>query len=464
MTSHAPAQGHQQAIDPARFSWLPLLLFLRCQAAAIAPMMALMLVPISGAIALGIEMSGFYYVQRSAQNAADSAALAAAINKNDSGSGSTYINEARAAAKPFGFVNGAGDTVVNAEKLITCPTGTPSGLTCYKATVSTVFPVTFSRIIGFTGDTANGQTIVASSVATVSGTVPGGNTQGNICVWTLSTLMSEDLTWNGAPKANLDGCGVVSNTTMQCHGGDVNAGFALQVAGTSDSGCPKDPNNEIRPGDSQWVSAPSDATYRALRSNIPSPPTPCTPTNTNLNVTTLSGVNKYCGNVTLKKNINITAADTTIVVYNGILDLDNSDLTTSGSGSVTIILAGNSSFQAKKSKVDIKAPDATSTSPWKGVALYQDPNGTVTQSTTLNGSQVALNMTGLVYLPKTNLTFNGIVNKATNGAACWVLLANEITFNGVSLVADISGCATAGTTVPQVTIGSTIPWRERLVR
>src|ERR1700741_5127111 len=103
----------------------------RSRSASIAPMMAMLMVPISGAIAFAAELGGFYYVQRAAQNAADSAAIAAATN-NTQGAGTTYLIEARAAAKPYGFVNGQDNATVTSA-VVTCPTGTPTGSVCYEA-------------------------------------------------------------------------------------------------------------------------------------------------------------------------------------------------------------------------------------------------------------------------------------------------------------------------------------------
>jgi Flp pilus assembly protein TadG len=71
--------------------------FLHQQLAAVAPMMALMLIPIVGGVAYAVELGSWQYMQRAAQNAADSAALAAATV--DSDTGTTSQIEALAAAR-----------------------------------------------------------------------------------------------------------------------------------------------------------------------------------------------------------------------------------------------------------------------------------------------------------------------------------------------------------------------------
>ena len=68
---------------------------------SIAVMTALALPALIGVTGLGVEVSYWYLTQRSMQNAADSAAVAAATNGTAS-----YGAEARAAAAKYGFVDG----------------------------------------------------------------------------------------------------------------------------------------------------------------------------------------------------------------------------------------------------------------------------------------------------------------------------------------------------------------------
>src|SRR5579862_2647934 len=91
---------------------------LRGRRANVAPMVALLLVPLSGALGLAGEGSSWYMTQRSMQNAADSAAIAAATNASsadDTGSTPTpmYAREAYAVASKYGFVSGTNNVIVS---------------------------------------------------------------------------------------------------------------------------------------------------------------------------------------------------------------------------------------------------------------------------------------------------------------------------------------------------------------
>src|SRR3974377_1316172 len=93
----------------------------------IAVMMALMLPVLCGFMGLGFEVTDWYLQTRGLQNAADSAALAAAAN------GSPSVNvEADAVAAQYGFVNGAKNVTVTALNNVACPDGTN---TCYSVQI-----------------------------------------------------------------------------------------------------------------------------------------------------------------------------------------------------------------------------------------------------------------------------------------------------------------------------------------
>src|SRR4051812_47920223 len=92
-----------------------LALWIRGENGAISPLLALMVIPLVGSISLAVEVSFWYANQRTLQNAADSAALAAAANK-----GTTYSTEAISVAGQYGIVNGTNEFVVTPAK-VTCP-------------------------------------------------------------------------------------------------------------------------------------------------------------------------------------------------------------------------------------------------------------------------------------------------------------------------------------------------------
>lgn len=442
----------------------------RSEGASIAPMFALLLIPISGSIAFAVELGGFYYVQRSAQNAADAAAIAAATNNKTSGT--TYLMEARAATRPYGYVDGQDNTTVTAAP-VTCPTGA-TGTSCYRATVSTVFPISFARLIGFTGDTAvgtgRGQLIGATAIAT---TVGGGTgtTQTSPCYWALSTDPSA-LTGHGIPFANLTGCSVFSNGGIDCTGHDMGADYAIAALSTARPDCARPlatPDTRTGPVDQYGASLPSNpyavapyttlATAAAANACSSSPPT---------NGVTSATLLVYCGDLAIgaNKTLTLNSPNTVVVIKNGSLDMSavGSKIVTATGASATIVFAGTQApFGDKniKGTIDIKAPDKNSGSPWKGVAIYRAPSNPITTAV-LAGQNATWNLTGAVYLPLVDVTIDGVVNKATGGSTCFMLMANIITINGNGTILNtLGGCDAAGAPPITTTVGTST--REKLV-
>ncbi len=435
---------------------------LRCDRAAIGPLTALMLIPICGAIAYSVELGSWQYMQRSMQNAADSAAIAAATVNNAGTTGTTSLLEAKAAAAKYGFIDGGdnGYTAVSANQ-VTCPTG--AGV-CYQATISTVFPLLFSKVLGFNGDAAygsgRGQTILASAIATTAG---GGGSANDVCVWTFTSLQT-----NGTPDANLAGCAVVSNGTMTCTGGGLHADYGY--AGDTVSGrCAEEAANNL----SNQTTFPTDK-YAPLATSSNIPPNICggnTPSqlvknkgkwgvpaaNKSTNEIAAGtpswtgGQKTFCGDVQLTGNVTLTGTST-LIIENGRLDLNGYTISTQTGAAATIVFSGDPTSTAYShypsslnggGMIDIAAPDKNSSSPWKNVAIYQDPRMTTsTVDFTYAGNDPAWKISGVVYLPNATTTFSGVVNKASNGEACIILIVDQTTINGTGkIIGDVSNCS-----------------------
>lgn len=448
--------------------------------ASISPMFALLLIPISGSIAFAVELGGFYYVQRSAQNAADAAAIAAATN--NSASGSTFQNEARAAAKPYGYTDGVDGAVVSAA-VATCPAGT-TGTTpvCYEAVVTTSFPLVFSRVIGFLGTTGSGsQTVGARAVAVASGSAGGGTPTA--CLWALGTGGTM-LLGDGIPAANLQGCAVMSNGSIRCNGSNDNgmeADYAIAGSGTS-SGCAKKPENDIEPGDPGWVAPPADPYLAKTAPSVAG----CgsNPSSTTINADITASVS-YCGDVILGKDVKIKGANVVLTISNGTLDLNGKTLKTEDVGattsSATLIFTGTNaadrqhyptSSKNNSGTLEIRAPTSGT---WANIAIYQGRNltnhtyGPGGKNNTVNleytGNQPTWNVAGIVYMPNATTTFKGAVGKYGNAVDCFVLMAYSIDIRGTGETIahnTTTGCQTAGYSTPTATIAGT-SYRTRLV-
>src|SRR4029077_1698624 len=95
---------------------------------SVAVIMGILLPILVGTLGLGFEVSNWYRVTRSMQNAADAAAIAAATN-----GGSNYDVEAKAVAAQYGFADGTNNVTVTATNTATCPSGSN---TCYSVTIT----------------------------------------------------------------------------------------------------------------------------------------------------------------------------------------------------------------------------------------------------------------------------------------------------------------------------------------
>jgi hypothetical protein len=141
--------------------------------------------------------------------------------------------------------------------------------------------------------------------------------------------------------------------------------------------------------------------------------------------------------------------NTVVVIENG--QLDTNGFTLRGSN-LTLVFSGsnNASYQHIPSgggTIDISAPTSGD---WSGVAIYQDPSLTTNVDISAAGNSPTWDITGLVYLPHSSVTFSGAVNKSSNGTECFVIVVDNITINGTgSIFAHDNNCSAAGLTMPR---------------
>jgi Flp pilus assembly protein TadG len=417
-------------------------------------LMAFLLPALLGALGLGFEVANWYMTTRAMQNAADSAATAAATN-----GGSTYGAEAKAVAAQYGYLDGSNNVTVTASDAAACPSG---GNTCYSVTINTLVPIFLAEIVGYNGDAmvagVHNKRLTATAVAQRS------TTPVQYCVLALASSGAEGIRTNGAPKANMAGCNVMSNTTATCNGHNLNA----------DNGDAHGTNNGCGVVENSNVPVVADP-YAGLAGNIPKntcgsyplepakPKDPALPAGNQWSGSkTLSGNVMVCGDQQLTGNVTINApAGAVLVIENGQLDTNGFILTTSSGSALTVVFSGDNSGSYTHAPtgtgtLDIAAP---TTGSWAGVAIYQDPSLTSGVDISAAGNSPTWNVTGLVYLPHASVTLSGAVNKSSNGQSCFVLVADNVTVNGTGSILSHGGCAPAGLSMPT----GTDPGRGQLV-
>jgi Flp pilus assembly protein TadG len=207
---------------------------------AVAFTFALIATLVIAVLGLGIDAGAWHRVDRSLQNAADASAVAATRNGT-----SSYQSEAKAVAAQYGLVDGTGGVAVTALNNQTCPNGQTN---CFSVTVAmTAAPQFYSEVVGIPVPPLS------------SSAMAGGGKTGSYCLLALSSSGTDPaITTNGAPKADLSGCSIISNTSSDCHGHDLKADNG--DAHKTDTGC------DVK--QSSNVAVVLDP-YKSLASNIP---------------------------------------------------------------------------------------------------------------------------------------------------------------------------------------------------
>jgi hypothetical protein len=406
-------------------------------------LMAFLLPVLLGALGLGFEVANWYMTTRAMQNAADSAAIAAATN-----GGSNYDAEAKAVAAQYGYADGSNNVTVTGSDTAACPSG---GNTCYSVTIDTLVPIFLAEIVGYRGDaTVNGapnKKLTATAIAQRS------SAPVQYCVLALASSGAQGITTNGAPKANMAGCSVMSNTAATCNGHNLGA----------DNGDAHGTNNGCGVAEHSNVPVVADP-YAGLASNIPkntcgsypqepaSHKDPALPAGNQWSGSkTLSGDVIVCGDLQLTGNVTIAApSGAALIIENGQLDTNGYTLSTASGSGLTVVFSGDNSGSYTHAPtgtgtLDIAAP---TTGSWSGVAVYQDPKLSSGVDISAAGNSPTWDITGLVYLPHASVTFSGAVNKSSNGQSCFVLVVDNIPINGTGSILSHGGCAAAGLSMP----------------
>jgi hypothetical protein len=153
----------------------------------------------------------------------------------------------------------------------------------------------------------------------------------------------------------------------------------------------------------------------------------------------------------LTGNVTVNApTGAVLVIRNGRLNTNGFRIQTASGSGLTIVFTGTVGgsyihYPTGSGIVDIAAPTS---GPWSGVSIYQAPTMTTGVNITSAGTSPTWRVTGLVYLSRASVTLSGAVNKATNGANCFVLVVDNLTITGSANIVPNGGCVAAGLTMP----------------
>lgn len=464
-------------------------------------MFALLLIPLIGVAALAIEVGNASMQKRQLQHAADSAALAAAINNDATvDSGATlprYALEAQAAAAKYTTQFQSSVTSTTTTK-VDCPGATAGTNSCYQVVVSTTLPMYLSRIVG----------LQSISPAAMAQATTGG--KQNDCM--ISTFNKDTITSSGGKgdgiyltgTSDFGNCyAATTKQTPPLPSGPVEcSGSAVKFAGISSAGgiksCSatdknstgwndestydtkikddlKSPN--VQPKDVTcsssimsltWMNNPSNSKERyarlcsssALNNTLPkvkgSPGVSVVKitgaaTSLDISSTTQSSVLILDGvGVDVNgKSLTGTKTDSTTAPHTGttIVATNTGGGPSSSLGDSSGVIINNT---GGKTTLNIVAPTDTSGATFANFAVVGDPTYTgISQlNPTSSSHQVSFSIVGVIYVPYSdvNLDGNNTSSFSVGGTslACFSVVGNTIQGTGSKINNGAAGGATGG--------------------
>lgn len=432
--------------------------FRRDTRGAVAAIMAVVMVTLVGAAALGVETGLWFSEKRHYQTAADAAAISGAFQLAaqvpniacSGGAGTTNMIPIDAMAQSMadanGFIQGKDTLTVDTPPVDGPYAGNPCAV---EATIAAPKKALLAAV------DIPGVTIGVKAVALVNPsfgggacdvalnpnpTAPSGN--GNVaginiagtatvsqpgCLMVSNSTNACSFSTNGTPTVNISdiytagGDCLGSNTTFSNTNGDppVTGGDQVQdpFANTFPNN-PDMPTGSSCPGGSA-IKNPTNTTI------LPG-------TYSQINLTTggpyyfAPGTYYICGSGGGMAG-SFTAS---VPIYTG-------SAAAPGSAGATFIVQGTIDVTGTGT---LAAPLPSSGEPYPGILFYQPGDGTDQTKDTINGGSNLI-LTGAIYLPGGNLTFNG--SNATSSTACVELVAYTIQFTGTSSLSN-GGCSAAG--------------------
>jgi hypothetical protein len=386
--------------------------FLRDSHGGVAPLLALSIIPIMGAVAASVDYTRAGASKTSIQAALDSALLHAARSGDEK-------NWQQLATSAFNAVVSAKEADIQTVNFSKDASGN------YTGQVTASVPM---RMSGFIGKSE--LKVTAESAAR-----PMGESD-NSCLLTLdkkAALSHVSMVFNGAPNVSLDGCSLRSNTSLNCngHSGGAKASWA---AGTA-SGC-SNPRSYVTPLTD--IYEPLKTIIERLCGGLSGGATwKAGGTLSNVKTVSKGAYTEYhvCGDLTLEGEGSIIAggSDSVVVIENGNLKLANSAKVSLSR--TTIVLTGTWAATSaiefpngagKKATLAV-SPPTDPKNPFQGIAIYQDPDLTSGVDNDW-GPGASLNIDGVIYLPNSNIEMRGVASSNTD--KCTKIVSNTFRTNG----------------------------------
>jgi Flp pilus assembly protein TadG len=379
----------------------------------VLPLIAFALLPLIGLAALAVDVGVSRYQQQLAQTAADSGALAAAVELKNSGSLAQIYAAANVDITANGFAGNSVNGSLNTANKVTVtvnnpPTSGPatSNSSAVEVLVKKALPVYFSWL-----------------AATVSARAVGVANIGN-CLTALDTSNSAVFILDNG-TINMPNCGMMSNGQLLFNGGTIDANsiesvYAVTGSATYTKALPKITAAVVDP-----CSTVTGCAY--LTANPPTPGS-CYGIQA-INAPTTLNPNTYC-NTTFNGSGTVTF-NPGFYYFSGGFNV-NGSVSLAGTG-VTLYNAGGT-FNFGNGTENLVAPTTGNDA---NVVIFQPSSDT--NSLTFNGTAAAV-LTGLVYAPASQVILDGTSTTLTD------VVAKDITINasGTMTFPSSSSSSTSG--------------------
>ena len=373
-------------------------------------------------VGLAIDVGYLYAVKRKLQSASDALALGCA-RQLQRGMSCTYT------------AGSDNSDALNLPTLYGLPWSSTSvtlpATNQIKALITQNTPTYFMKILGFSS-----VNISASATADFRPT----------CVYALAATGNNTLTTGTGANVQMPDCGasIQSSSTTALNvlsGATLNTAYIDIVGNRSATGT-------VSPEPMVEVSPIGDPL-----ANLPAPPPPgaCNFVNYtyrgNQDLTLNPGV--YCGGITIGLKPTVTFNPGLYYLVGGGLKSGAGYSSFIGSG-VTFYNTYSPTYPYGPVLIGENGPlfqlSAPTTGPYKGILFFQDRNATGATSFFGGGSAAQIRMAGTLYFKTTGVTFNG--GSSTTGAVYTYIVANNVTFNGLTRINFQAGASWAPVSGP----------------
>jgi Flp pilus assembly protein TadG len=390
----------------------------------VAVMTAMSLTSLLGFAGLGTEATLWYVAKRNLQGATDAAAYTAATAEAAGQNSTAFTDAAKAVAKKYGFVDGAGGVTVSVNNPPHSGANTGNAQ-AVEVLIQQPQQLMFAALFMDSNPNISARAVAAPGVATGGGPAD--------CVIALDRGNVTDVIDTGTATLNMSSCNIMvnspSSSALSISGtATINARSASIVGNYTTSG---DAHLNVTDGITTG-SAPMNDPY----ANVQIPPySGCNQTNysvsTSHTLTPVNGIYVLCnglrvtgqGNLTLQPGVyiinggNMSVSGGATVSGNGVTIIMTNSTTPTSTGSVSI---------AGGSNINLSAPTTGATA---GLAFFQDRGAANNGSNSFSGGATQ-SITGALYFPNQAVSFSG--NSGNTPAPCTQLVGYTLTFTGTS--------------------------------